>query len=220
MYAVDHLPFLKERFTAWFHLSIYGFCSGRLIGIILLPSACSSFDPSYHWISTGCYFLTLWRNQFLCSFSCILFTGSIPKLLECKYFRKYYTLTSYFWEIESLSIFKKDWFICFCFWLCWVSVATFSSCGEWGLLFIPAWGLLIAVASLVAECGLVVSAHKLSICSLQALECWLSSCGALAWLAHGMWDLPGPGVEPVPPALAGGFLSTRPSGKPRFFVFK
>lgn len=101
MYAVDHLPFLKERFTAWFHLSIYGFCSGRLIGIILLPSACSSFDPSYHWISTGCYFLTLWRNQFLCSFSCILFTGSILKLLECKYFRNYYTLTSYFWEIES-----------------------------------------------------------------------------------------------------------------------
>ena len=30
----------------------------------------------------------------------------------------------------------------------------FSSCGEWGLLFIAVCGLLIAVASLVAERGL------------------------------------------------------------------
>ena len=30
----------------------------------------------------------------------------------------------------------------------------FSSCGEWGLLFVVLHGLLIAVASLVAELGL------------------------------------------------------------------
>ena len=29
-----------------------------------------------------------------------------------------------------------------------------------------------------------------------------------------MWDLPGPGIEPVSPALAGGFFTTKPSGKP------
>ena len=29
-----------------------------------------------------------------------------------------------------------------------------------------------------------------------------------------MWDLPGPGLEPVFPALAGGFLTTAPPGKP------
>ena len=28
-----------------------------------------------------------------------------------------------------------------------------------------------------------------------------------------MWDLPGPGLEPVSPALAGGFLTTVPLGK-------
>ena len=27
-----------------------------------------------------------------------------------------------------------------------------------------------------------------------------------------MWDLPGPGLEPVTPALAGGFLTTAPPG--------
>ena len=43
------------------------------------------------------------------------------------------------------------------FWLRWVLVATcglFSSCGERGLLFIVVCGLLIVVASLVAEHGL------------------------------------------------------------------
>ena len=39
-------------------------------------------------------------------------------------------------------------------WLCWGCARAFSSCGEWGLLFIVVRGLLIAVASLVAEHGL------------------------------------------------------------------
>ena len=45
----------------------------------------------------------------------------------------------------------------------------------------------------------------------------LSSCGARAQLLHGMWDLPGPGLEPVSPALAGRFLTTAPLGKPLFY---
>ena len=35
----------------------------------------------------------------------------------------------------------------------------------------------------------------------------------------GMWDLPGPGLEPVTPALAGGFLTTAPPGKPLHYCF-
>ena len=34
-----------------------------------------------------------------------------------------------------------------------------------------------------------------------------------------MWDLPGPGLEPVAPALAGGFLSTAPAGKPLLLFY-
>ena len=41
-----------------------------------------------------------------------------------------------------------------------------------------------------------------------------NGCGARALLLCGMWDLPGPGLEPVSPALAGGFLTTVPPGKP------
>ena len=35
-----------------------------------------------------------------------------------------------------------------------------------------------------------------------------------------MWDLPGPGMEPVSPALAGGFLTTAPPGKPGKYLLE
>ena len=41
----------------------------------------------------------------------------------------------------------------------------------------------------------------------------LSSCGTWAQLLRGMWDLPRLGLEPMCPALAGGFLTTVPPGK-------
>ena len=34
-----------------------------------------------------------------------------------------------------------------------------------------------------------------------------------------MWDLPGPGIRPTSPALTGGFLTTRPPGKPCILFF-
>ena len=80
----------------------------------------------------------------------------------------------------------------------------FSSCGERGLLFIAVRGPLTIAASLIAE-------HR-----LQTRR--LSSCGSQAQLLCGMWDLPRPGLEPVSPALAGGFL-TAPPGKPPSLFF-
>ena len=76
----------------------------------------------------------------------------------------------------------------------------FSSCGKRGPLFITVRGPLTIAASLVAEHGLQTRS--------------LSSCGSRAQLLRGMWDLPRPGLEPVSPALAGGFLTTAPPGKP------
>ena len=60
------------------------------------------------------------------------------------------------------------------FWLHWVFVAAcglFSSCIEWGLLFIAVCGLLIAVASLAVE-------HRLQVCGLWQL--WLAGSRAQA----------------------------------------
>ena len=84
----------------------------------------------------------------------------------------------------------------------------FSSCGEWGPLFIAVRGPLTVAASLVAE-------HR-----LQTRR--LSSCCSRAQLLHGMWELPRPGLRPVSPALAGRFSTTAPPGKPPIhglFVF-
>ena len=53
-----------------------------------------------------------------------------------------------------------------------------------------------------------------SSCSSQALEHRLSSCGAWAKLLRGMWDLPGPGIEPVSPALVGGLFTIEAPGEP------
>ena len=97
----------------------------------------------------------------------------------------------------------------------------FSSCGEQGLLFslrctgFSLQWLLLLQAWAVGMRASVVVARGLSSCGSWALECRLSSCGAWAYLLPGTWDLPGPGLEPMSPALAGGFLITVPPGKPR-----
>ena len=52
-----------------------------------------------------------------------------------------------FFKINFIYLFFTAWGLCCCAW-------TFSSCVERGLLFVAVCGVLIAVASLVAECGL------------------------------------------------------------------
>ena len=46
----------------------------------------------------------------------------------------------------------------------------------------------------------------------------LSSCGTGSELLHGMCSPPGPGIKPVSPALAGGFFTNEPPGKPSIFI--
>ena len=90
------------------------------------------------------------------------------------------------------------------FWLCWVFVSVRGLSlvvASVGPLFIAVRGPLTIAASLVAE-------HR-----LQTRR--LSSCGSRAQPFRGMWDLPRPGLEPMSPALAGGFSTTAPPGKPQ-----
>ena len=70
----------------------------------------------------------------------------------------------------------------------------FSSRSTWELPLAVICGLLTAVTSLAGER------------ELQEWWCW-------AWLLHGMGNLPGPGIEPMSPAMARGFLTTVSSGK-------
>ena len=75
-----------------------------------------------------------------------------------------------------------------------------SSCGKWGPLFIAVRGPPTIAASPVAE-------HK-----LQARR--LSSCDTRTQPLSGTRDPPGPGLEPVSPALAGRLPTAVPPGKP------
>ena len=81
----------------------------------------------------------------------------------------------------------------------------FSSCSGRELLFIGMRGLHIAVASFVG--------------GTSSRERELQRFDARASLLHGTWDLPGPGMEPVSPALAGKPSSTALQGSPTVSTF-
>ena len=93
-------------------------------------------------------------------------------------------------------------YLCIYFWLRWVSVAAHQ---------------LSLVASSRGYSSLQCMGFSLQwlllLWSTGSRHAGFSSCGTWAQLLCGMWDLPGPGIEPVFPALAGGFLTTAPPGK-------
>ena len=92
--------------------------------------------------------------------------------------------------------FYKDLFI-FIFWLWWI--------------FIAVSGLsLVALCRFPFEVSCLVAEHE--------LECRLSSCCTWALLLQNMWDLPRPGIKPISPALAGGFLTIEPPRKSYILV--
>ena len=60
----------------------------------------------------------------------------------------------------------------------------------------------------------------LPCCGAQGLgHTGFSSCSTQAELLLGMWDLPGSGIEPIPPVLACGFFTTELPGKPSYSFF-
>ena len=75
-----------------------------------------------------------------------------------------------------------------------------SSCGE--------WGLLSSYGAWASRCS------GFSCCIAQALGTWASVV-----MSRGMWNLPGPGIKSMPPALAGRFFTTEPPGKPSYVFF-
>ena len=80
---------------------------------------------------------------------------------------------------------------------------------------------LVEVSRAALPCGAQATHCSGFSCGAQALgtgasvvvACGVRSCGALVYLLQNMWNFPEPGIEPVSPALGGGFLSTVLSGK-------
>ena len=82
----------------------------------------------------------------------------------------------------------------------------FSSCGVW-VSYCRAFSCFGAWAP------------GFTTCSSRALERRLRTCGALSQLLQDRWSLPRPGVEPMSPALAGGFITIQPPGSPGLNCF-
>ena len=142
--------------------------------------------------------------------------------LSHKHFHKdHYQAFSFF------LIFKINLFIVFIyFWLRWVFtaarglslVAESRGYSSWQCACFSLQWLLFLQGLLFLQWLLLLRSTGsrrvgFSSCDSWALEHRLSSCGARALLLRSMWDLPGPGLQPVSPALAGGFLTTAPPGK-------
>ena len=106
------------------------------------------------------------------------------------------------------------------FWLCWIFVAARGLSlveASGGYSSLRCTGLSLRWLLLLRSMG--SRRTGFSSCGSWALEHRFSSCGARAQLLHGTWDPPGPGLEPVSPALAGGVLTTAPPGRSHDSVF-
>ena len=77
-----------------------------------------------------------------------------------------------------------------------------------GASLVTGHGLQVAPASVVAAC-------ELRSCGSWALEHRFDCRVAQAQLLLSLWDLSRSGIEPMSPALAGGFFTTESPGKPQ-----
>ena len=65
---------------------------------------------------------------------------------------------------------------------------------------------MLSLVAVTSDCSLAQASHcgGFSSCRAQTLgNAGFSRCGAQAYLPHGMWNLPGSGIKPMSPALAG-----------------
>ena len=120
---------------------------------------------------------------------------------------------------------KLNLFLCIYFWLRWVFVAArglslVAASGGYSSLLCAGfslWWLLLLRSTGSRHTGFSSCGTRASVVVAHGL----SSCGSRAYLLRGMWDLPGPGLEPMSPALAGGFLTIVPPGKSlTWIIFK
>ena len=115
-------------------------------------------------------------------------------------------LSSFHAFLFRIALLKNNLFIYF--WLCLglpCCTRAFSSCSKRGCPLL--------------QCSEFLLWWFLSLWCMGSRHTGFSSCSTEASLLHCMWDLPGPGIEPLSPELAGGFLTTRPPGKPSALQF-
>ena len=103
------------------------------------------------------------------------------------------------------SVFLKNFIY---FWLCWIFTVA------WAFLQLWRMGATLQLQRVGFSPG------GFSCCRAQALWHVGSVVAAGVQFLPSMWDLPAPGIDPMSPTLAGGFLSTVPPGKSNKFITK
>ena len=125
--------------------------------------------------------------------------------------------------LSSLSnpgdIKKKKLFLFFLFLValglhcCWRAFSSWAGATlGWGAQACHCGGFSCCDAQALGTLASVVAAHGLWSEGSSFSCTW-------AYFLHGMWNLPGPGIKPVFPPLAAGFLSTVPPGKSSKDIF-
>ena len=115
-------------------------------------------------------------------------------------------ISLYLWISKKINdvenLFYVFMYVCIYLWLCWVFAA---SCRLSLVAARRGYSLLWCVGFSLR--------WLLLLQSTGSRRAGFSSCGTGTWLLHGMLNLPRPGIEPMSPELADGFLSTVPPGK-------
>ena len=137
-------------------------------------------------------------NQFSADHS-----GPLVPQIQFFFFNYSFFKKKYFYVLSFIVV-VFNLFNLFYFWLRWVFVAARRLslvAVSRGYFSLRCMGFSLRWLLLLRSMG---SGHVgFSSCGLWALQCRLSSCGSRAQLLRCMWDLPGPGLEPMSPALAG-----------------
>ena len=160
---------------------------------VLSLRECSSFVQSFH--MDTCFLLLaaplVWRSAAeSCPTLCDPVDCSTPGLpvLQCPL------------EFAQIHIHEKDLFVYV--WPCWA----FAQDARAGSALCCGHGLLTVAAPLAVDLGWALGLHQW----LGAPEHRPSGCGTWTQLPCDMWDLPGPGIEPMSCALQGVLLTTEP----------
>ena len=192
--------------------------------MLTLPMCCLIFTSNQH------PFVSRLKSSFQ-HFSQGRFTGE--KFLQFLFARErfYFAFNSFCLRVTYLLYLWLCWvFVTYLFylWLCWIFIAghglslvTVSKgssslqCAGFSL-----WWLLLLQTTGSRPKGFRSCSLQAQELRLQALECKPNSWGSRAQLLCGMWDPPGPGIEPTSPTLAGRFLTNGPPGKPLLSILK
>ena len=165
----------------------------KLLSFLSFPLL--SFLPSFlsFFLSSFLSFLSFFLSFLLSSFLSF-FLSFLSFLLFLPFFPFFLTFSSF------LSFLFSFLFSSFPFFLSFLSSFLFSS--------FPFFVSFLSINLFIYLC----CGARASRCSGSSF-CRAWALGTWAHLLRGMWDLSGPGLEPVSPALAGGFLTTAPPGK-------